>query len=60
MNTATSFVSLPAPEAVRARIAAVEDELKALRRLLRASVAAARAEDARRRHQQLTQAEGAP
>jgi hypothetical protein len=58
MNTATPFDQFPAPEAVRERIAAVEDELKALRRLLRVSVAAARAEEACRRNQQLTQAEG--
>ena len=60
MNTATPFDQLPAPEVVRKRIAAVEDELKALRRLLRASTAAARAEEARQRRQQLKQPEGRP
>jgi hypothetical protein len=58
MKTTTSLDQLPIPEVVRERIAAVEDELKALRRLLRASTAAAKAEKARQRNQQLAQAEG--
>jgi hypothetical protein len=57
MKTTRSLV-LPTPDVVRERIAAVEDELKALRRLLRASTAEARAKEARRRNEQLAQAEG--
>jgi hypothetical protein len=45
----TATYQLPPPEQVRKQIAAAEDELKALRRLLRASVAAEKAEEARLR-----------
>jgi hypothetical protein len=45
--------SLPEPEVVSARIDALEDELKALRRLLRASRAAAKADEARRRREEV-------
>jgi hypothetical protein len=56
MSTAASLPSqLPPPAAILSRIAALEDELKALRRLLRASKAAARAEEARLRRQALEQ-----
>jgi hypothetical protein len=58
MKTTPSLDWLPTPEVVRERIAAVEEELKALRRLLRASTAAAKAEKARRRNEQMAQAEG--
>jgi hypothetical protein len=44
--------SLPPPEIVIARIEACRDELAALKRLLRASQAAAQAEEARRRRQE--------
>jgi hypothetical protein len=50
MGTSTiELPPLPAPDVVLRRIEAVEDELRALRRLLRASRAAAKAEEARRR-----------
>jgi hypothetical protein len=58
MSTGTPSIQLPATDVVRERIAAVEDELGALRYLLRASVAAARADEARHRNQQLKQPEG--
>jgi hypothetical protein len=44
---------LPSPEAVRERIAAAEDEVKALRRLYRACAAEQRAAEARQRRQAL-------
>jgi hypothetical protein len=54
MSTATSLSNqLPPPAAILERIAALEDEVKALRRLLRASKAAHRAEEARQRRQAL-------
>lgn len=40
---------LPPPDQVREHIAAAEEELRALRRLLRASLANAKATEARRR-----------
>jgi hypothetical protein len=49
MSTPTFFDLIPAPDVVRDRIEATEAELKALRRLLRASIAAAKADEARRR-----------
>jgi hypothetical protein len=55
MSTATANLpafGLPRPDVVLERIASVEEELKALRRLLRASTAAERAEEARRRRRQ--------
>jgi hypothetical protein len=58
MSTAPT-TQIPSPDTVRERIATVENELKALRRLLRASTAEARANEARRRRQQLEQQEGA-
>lgn len=48
-----STLQLPPPEQIRERITATEDELKALRRLLRASVAAAKAEEAKRKREAL-------
>jgi hypothetical protein len=44
--------SLPSPEQVQAQISALEEELKALRRLLRAAKAAAKADEARKRRLQ--------
>jgi hypothetical protein len=50
MSAANAY-NLPSPQIVSEQISAVEDELKALRRLLRASKAAEKAEAARsRRH----------
>jgi hypothetical protein len=51
-------IQLPAPDQVRQRIAAAEDEIKALRRLLRVSNAAVRAEEARLRRTSLESGEG--
>jgi hypothetical protein len=54
MSTATANLpafGLPRPDVVLERISCVEEELKALRRLLRASAAAERAEQARGRRQ---------
>jgi hypothetical protein len=47
--TATTLPSLPPPEQVQAQISALEEELKALRHLLRAAKAAAKADEARKR-----------
>jgi hypothetical protein len=44
-----AITNIPPPEIVIARINACRDELQALKRLLRASQAAARAEEARAR-----------
>jgi len=52
MNSTTQ---LPAPETVLRQIAALQEELAALRRLLRAAQAAQKAEKARRRRQQARQ-----
>jgi hypothetical protein len=54
MSTASFSEVLPSPNEIRARIDACEEELKALRRLLRASVAAARADEARQRRRAVT------
>jgi hypothetical protein len=48
-TTATTSDALPTPEVILARIASAQDELRALRRLLRASRAAQQADEARRR-----------
>jgi hypothetical protein len=49
MSSTVPCHPLPPPEVIRQQIAAVEDELKALRRLLRASKAAVQADEARLR-----------
>jgi hypothetical protein len=49
MHTSTAAIRLPPPQTVIAQIESLEDELKAMRRLLRASNAAAKAEEARKR-----------
>ena len=46
-------ITLPDPEAIRARIQACREELAALKKLLRAAEAAQRAEKARRARQAL-------
>jgi hypothetical protein len=51
MSTAALPHGLPPPQIIRDHIDALEDELKALRRLLRASSAAHKADEARRRRQ---------
>jgi hypothetical protein len=57
---ANSPHAIPRPELIEAQIAALEDELRALRRLLRASRAAHKAAEAReRRHALAVTAEGA-
>jgi hypothetical protein len=53
MNANHRAINLPLPEAVMAQIASLEDELKAMRRLLRASRAAAKAAEARQRREAL-------
>ncbi len=53
MNTDLQSFDLPSPELLTARIGSLEDELKAMRRLLRASRAAAKAAEARRRREAL-------
>ena len=58
MSTSSLQLQLPPPDLVRERIAAIEDELKALRRLLRASVAAEQAEQARLRRLALESSDG--
>jgi hypothetical protein len=58
MSTA-EITNLPPPAAVEAQISALEDELKAMRRLLRASKAAAKADEARQRREAL-QMKGGP
>jgi hypothetical protein len=49
MNAKPQIVGLPSPEVVATQIASLEDELRAMRRLLRASRAAAKAAEARQR-----------
>jgi exonuclease V gamma subunit len=56
MNTTDTLLDLPSSASVRQRIEATEDELKALRRLLRAAVAAEKAKEAHRRRRELTEA----
>ena len=55
---APAHTSLCPPQAVEAQIAALEDELHALRRLLRASRANAKADEARRRRETLREQGG--
>jgi hypothetical protein len=43
----TYLIDLPNPDFIKSQIASIEDELKAMRRLLRASCAAAKAAEAR-------------
>jgi hypothetical protein len=47
----THAITIPSPDQIRVRISACEDELRALRRLLRLSNNAVKAEEARRRRQ---------
>jgi hypothetical protein len=49
MDITTPHIALPPPDVIRQQIAALEDELRGLRRLLRASLGAAQAEAARQR-----------
>jgi hypothetical protein len=49
---------LPSPDVIKAQIVALSDELRAMRRLLRASRAAAQAVEARRRRAALTAERG--
>jgi hypothetical protein len=49
---------LPDPENVRQRLAEAETEVKALRRLLRMSAAAQRADEARQKREALTNRNG--
>jgi hypothetical protein len=51
MNADSQAVKLPNPDTVMVLIASLEDELKAMRRLLRASRAAAKAAEARQRRE---------
>jgi hypothetical protein len=51
MDTTIHPEQLPDPEFVRGQIGSVEEELKALRRLLRACVSARKAGEARKRRQ---------
>ena len=53
MKTKALRLRLPSPEEIMECIVATEDELKALRRLLRASRAMRKAEDARHRRKPL-------
>jgi hypothetical protein len=53
MNAAAQIIDLPPPEAVEAQIASLEGELRAMRRLLRASRAAAKAAELRQRREAL-------
>jgi hypothetical protein len=55
MSEPTLPICLPDPDTVCQRIAAAEDELKALRRLYRACMAEQRARAARERRQTLEQ-----
>jgi hypothetical protein len=58
MSTAVLYDKFPASQEIRDQIASLEDELKALRRLLRASVAAERAAEARARREEEVRHEG--
>jgi hypothetical protein len=58
MNANPHDIKLPLPEVVAAQIASLEAELKAMRRLLRASRAAAKATDARLRREALPALKG--
>ena len=60
MDVSPPPLTVPAPEVVEAQIAALEDELRALKRLLRASHAAAKADEARKRREALQRQEGGP
>jgi hypothetical protein len=51
MNANPKTFGLPLPDVVVAQIASLEDELRAMRRLLRASRAAAKAMEARQRRE---------
>ena len=53
MNAKLQEIDLPSPDLVMARISSLEDELKAMRRLLRASRAAAKAAESRQRREAL-------
>jgi hypothetical protein len=53
-------ITIPAPDQIRQRIASCEEELRSLRRLLRLSLTAKQADDARQQRASLTrQQEGA-
>jgi hypothetical protein len=60
MSHATLPVKLPPPAQVREQINAAEEELRALRRLLRACMAAAKAEEARNRRKALESEQEVP
>ena len=58
MSTTPFSSTLPDPIQIRERIAAGEQEIKALRKLLRASLAAVRADEARARVESVERGDG--
>jgi hypothetical protein len=58
MSTTPFSSTLPDPDQIRDRIEAGEQEIKALRKLLRASLAAVRADEARARVESVERGDG--